>query len=81
MRLPKDEIDLAQLASVTEAPGFAMIASRMRDAVRTCETQLRTCEPGDLRYIQGQIAGLERALAIPKILHDDITSALKRKRR
>jgi hypothetical protein len=73
VRVPKDSIDLAQMRETLRSAGYRMIAERMTDQHAAAVRELITCEDwAKARYLQGRIDAIARAIALPKIIDEEI---------
>lgn len=68
-----DNLDLQQLTDTIVSPGWALIVKRVEQAIDAKRNQLEVpATHEDIRHLQGVIAGLRCALAIPAHLRTEI---------
>jgi hypothetical protein len=72
-RIPKDSIDLAEMRDTIRSPGYRLIADRYADQHAAAMRELILADTWDKALrCQGRILAIERAMALPKIIEDEI---------
>lgn len=77
-RIEPDALDLERLKETVESPGYELIRRRAAETRGRRATELESLtELGNVRFVQGFLAGLDNAFAIPKILADEFRARKK----
>jgi hypothetical protein len=72
LRRDVESTDAAELSATTRSPGFALVNDRLQKQRQDYIGQLILAPTWEeCRYLQGQIAGVERSIAVPGILRSE----------
>lgn len=73
VRTKRDSVDEANLAETLDSPGFALIRERLVAQRKQYVEALVVAKCWDeARFLQGQIAAVDRSLEVPSILRQEM---------
>lgn len=70
---------LTFLLALKDSPGWTFYTEELNNAIQTNISILKTYAAADIRYLQGEIAGMEAALRIVDIMIDNIRAENERR--